>query len=405
MRRIVRLITAVLAVAIGSVGGVLWAAPASPSYLGVERTIDEIRRSWSSPGAPAQPNAPGWNALFDALLADLGSYSKAESEGERLEALNRVYQISTGLSAVTWAPAANLRQEIRQWLRPRVRLAWARQRLSETVQALPATTDANILANRSRWVNFVQDDLGHALHDYEAATTVPQRQTALNRIHQSLSLLGKGDQSRPWWPSGELQSRLNDLFNRPNLDITADVKTVAPVFDANLVETGPVLRKGYTSQVTAGTKTGFGLMPSDDGIAFFNSQLFTSVTPIWDFQNQIASDARGKQAAKLYQFDATSYDWAELTITTVLRDSGLQITPSYQHNIDAAISSQPMCGGEFGRFVAGLIGMNQQAINNRVYQGAIGNFRSASRPKPWRRDSSASRVRLSGAIPISAPRD
>jgi len=371
----VRLITAILAVGLGSLSGVLWAAPVSPSYLGVERTIDEIRRSWSSPGAPAQPNAPGWNALFDALLADLRSYSKAESEGERLEALNRVYQISTGLSNVAWAPAANLRQEIRQWLRPRVRLAWARQRLSETVQALPATTDPNILANRSRWVNFVEDDLGHALRDYDAATTVPQRQSALHRIHESLGFLGKGNQSQPWWPSSELQGAVNDLFNQPNLDITADVNTVAPVFNANLVETGPVLRKGYVSQVTAGAKTGFGLLPSDDGIAFFNSQLFTSVTPIWDFQNQIASDARGRQATKLYHFDATTYDWAELTITTVLRSSGLQISPSYRHNIDAAISSQPMCGGDFGRLVAGLIGMNQQAINNRVYQGAIGQFR------------------------------
>ena len=222
---------------------------------------------------------------------------------------------------------------------------------------------------------FVQDDLGRALHDYDAAATVSERQSALHRIHESLGLLGKGNQSRPWWPSWELQSAVNDLFNQPNLDISADVNTVAPVFNANLVESGPVTRKGYVSQVTAGPKTGFGLMPSDDGIAFFNSQLFTSVTPIWDFQNQIASDPQGRQAAKLYHFDATTYDTAELTITTVLRDSGLQITPSYGHNIDAAIGSEPTCDGGFGRLVAGLIGMNQQAINNRVYQGAIGKFR------------------------------
>ena len=208
-------------------------------------------------------------------------------------------------------------------------------------------------------------------------TTVSQRQSALHRIHESLDLLGKGNQSQPWQPSRELQAAVNDLFNQPNLDISADVNTVAPVFNANLVETGPVTRKGYVSQVTAGPKTGFGLMPSDDGIAFFNSQLFTSVTPIWDFQNQIASDPQGQRATKLYHFDATTYDWSELTITTVLRDSGLQITPSYRHNIDAAISSQPVCGGEFGRLVAGLIGMNQQAINDRVYQGAIGQFPAA----------------------------
>ncbi len=107
------------------------------------------------------------------------------------------------------------------------------------------------------------------------------------------------------------------------------------------------MRKGYVSQVTAGPKTGFGLLPSDDGIAFFNSQLFTSVTPVQDFQNQIASDAQGQRAAKLYHFDATSYDWAELTITTVLRDSGLQIAPSYRHNINAAIYLPAQPGGEY----------------------------------------------------------
>ena len=68
MRRMVRLITAILAVGLGSVSGVFGAAPVAPSYLGVEQTIETIRRAWSSPGAPAQPNAPGWNALFDALL-------------------------------------------------------------------------------------------------------------------------------------------------------------------------------------------------------------------------------------------------------------------------------------------------------------------------------------------------
>ena len=131
-----RLKTAILAVAIGSVAGVLGAAPVSPSYLGVERTIDEIRRSWSSPGAPAQPNAPGWDALFDALLADLGSYSKAESEGERLEALNRVYQISTGLSTVASGAGGQPPRGDPPMAPTSGPPRLGRQRLSETVQAL-----------------------------------------------------------------------------------------------------------------------------------------------------------------------------------------------------------------------------------------------------------------------------
>ncbi len=46
--------------------------------------------------------------------------------------------------------------------------------------------------------------------------------------------------------------------------------------------------------VTAGPKTGFGLLPRDDGISFFNSQTLTSVTPIWDFQQQMEQDPQGR---------------------------------------------------------------------------------------------------------------
>ncbi len=195
---------------------------------------------------------------------------------------------------------------MRQWLRPRVRLAWARQRLSETVQALPASTNSSVQANRSRWLEFVRNDLGNALRDYDAADSVSQRQTALHRIHESLRTLKQQNQGWSWQPSLELSAAVNDLFNRPNLDIAADVATVAPVFDANLVQSGPVTRKGYTSMVTAGPKTGFGLLPSDDGIAFYNSQSMVSVTPIWDFQQQIAAGpARpsGRKALRVQRHD------------------------------------------------------------------------------------------------------
>ena len=155
--------------------------------------------------------------------------------------------------------------------------------------------------------------------EYHGASTVAQRQEALKRVHDALRSLQTQNQERPRRPSSELQTAVNDLFNQPNLDITADVNIVQPVFDQNLVASGPVYRKGYWSQVTAGPKTGFGLLPSDDGIAFFNSQLLTSYTPITDFQNQIASETQGRKAAKLYEFSATSYDAAQLTIYTVLR--------------------------------------------------------------------------------------
>ncbi len=374
MRRMERLQSMRLAGFVGLVCAILGAVPAPTSYLGVERTIEDIRKTWTGPGASPQPNRAGWDELFDALQGDLKTYAKAESETSRLEALNRVYQISNGLGTVSWPPAARLRDEIRQWLRPRVRLAWAGRRLSDTVEALPASADPGVKANRSRWVEFVHNDLGNALRDYDAADTVSRRQAALHRVHASLRLLKEGNQSRPWSLSWELQAAVNDLFNRPNIDVVADVNTVSPLFNANLVDTGPVFRKGYWSQVTAGPKTGFGLLPSDDGIAFYNKQTLVSVTPITDFQNQIAADPQGQRAAKLYQFSATSYDWSELTITTVLRPSGLTITPSSTHNIDAAICAAPTEGGGLGRGIAALIGLNRDAITQKVKEGALPRF-------------------------------
>ena len=168
--------------------------------------------------------------------------------------------------------------------------------------------------------------------------------------------------------------------------------------------TGPVYRKGYWSQVTAGPKTGFGLLPSDDGIAFFNKQTLVSVTPITDFQNQIAADPQGQRAVKLYQFSATSYDWSELTITTVLRPSGLTITPSSTHAIDAAVSAVPTQGGGLGRAIAALIGMDRQAITERVKEGRYRSSSSRFLSRPRRKHSSASPSKPRSVMPTCEPR-
>ncbi|MGC8642603.1 MAG: hypothetical protein ACP5XB_22325 [Isosphaeraceae bacterium] len=351
------------------------AAPAPTSYVGVEKAIASIREGWTKPGGAENPNAPGWNALCSSLEADLKEYSQATSPANRLTPLNRVYQVSTALASVPWPPAMQLREELRQWLRPRVRLAWAERRLDDTIRGLPRTDDPAVQANRHRWVEFVENDLGKALGQYNSATTVSQRQEALKQVHEALASLRTRNAQRPWQPSNDLQTAVNDLFNRPNLDITADISVVQPVFEQNLVTTGPVYRKGYWSQVTAGPKTGFGLLASDNGIAFYNSQLLTSVTPITDFNNQVASDPQGQRATKLYTFSATSYDWSQLTVYTILTTTGLVITPASSHNINAVICSAPTAGGGFGRLVAGLIGMNQSRINQKVYDGAIANFR------------------------------
>ncbi len=191
-----------------------------------------------------------------------------------------------------------------------------------------------------------------------------------------MNALNDRNKSMPWGPSVQLQTALNDLYNGPNLHATADVNAVAPKLANNLVESGPVYRKGQTSYVTAGPFLGFGLIASDDGIVFYNRQALSSVTPVNGFQQQIESNPQGRKVAKLYEFGATTYDQSVLTVVAVLRPSGLQVFPDSTHATDARIGSTPIPGKGFGRAVIGLLGFNQQKVTRKVYEGAIGQIRS-----------------------------
>ena len=130
MRQMVRLLVASVAVASGFVLAASAAAPVTPSYQGVERTIQAIRKSWDARGPLRSPIGPGWDAIFDAVLNDLREYGKCCG---RYPIDWRRSTTSTSFQRFwappTWQPAANLREELREWLRPRLRLAWARRRL------------------------------------------------------------------------------------------------------------------------------------------------------------------------------------------------------------------------------------------------------------------------------------
>jgi hypothetical protein len=351
------------------------AAPAPPSYHAIERAIGDIRQSWDKSGASAQPNVPGWNTFFDALLGELRSFTTAGSEHDRLTSLERLYRMWVALEVIPWREGEALRGELRVWLRPRVQLAWAERRLVDKLRGMAPPANPAIDQNRQRWLHFVDTDLGRVLRQYDAASTVAQRQEALNRLYAALGALKEKNVAHPWVPSLTLQSALNDLYNQPNLDIAADVATLTPWLCRDVVVNGPVYHKGYVSQVTAGAKTGFGLLTSDNGIAFYNSQMMWSVTPIWDFHRQIASDRQGQRAARMYHFSATSQDYAQLTIVAVFSPDGLRLGPQYQHNVDAIIGSVPQPGRNFARLIASLFGYSQGRITNEVYQNALPRMR------------------------------
>ena len=343
------------------------ASKAAPSYLAISRAIAEVTAPWDQPGATAPEAAPGWRAFFDALGQELGTYAAAGDEQARLVSLGRLHQMSQALNGTTWAAAAPVRNALNEWLTPRVRIAWAERRLVDFVKGQQAAAPENA----DRWVKFVGDDLGAALASYEGAKTVQARRAALKTLTGVLGALRDQNRAVAWPYSTELQAAVDSLYNLPNLDVSIDANTVAPFLGNDVVTTGQIYRNGYTSQVTAGPRTGFGLMSSDEGIAFFNKQVASTVTPITDFQQQLAQQKQGKFISKLYQFGATSFDSPELTIIAIIRPStGLSLAPAYAHNISAAIAAAPQPGKGLARGALGVLGLGQRKITNKVAEQA-----------------------------------
>ena len=345
------------------------ASKAAPSYLSVTNAIKDVVEPWDKTGATVPEAAPGWRAFFDALTAELGTYASAVDEQGRLVSLNRLSKMEQALISVAWEPSSIVRSALSNWLTPRVRIAWAERRLIDFVDGQKSVPGGN--DNADPWVKFVGDDLGAALASYEGAKTVQERQTSLKALTGVLGTLQERNQAVAWPYSTELQAAVDSLYNLPNLDVSVDANAIMPFLSQNIVNSGPIYRGGYTSQVTAGPRTGFGLMSSDEGIAFYNKQLASTVTPISDFQQQLKQEKKGKLVAKLYQFGATSYDTPELTIMAIIRpSSGLSISPAYAHSISAAISAAPQAGKGLARGLLGILGLNQQKITNKVGEQA-----------------------------------
>src|SRR5690349_2037362 len=111
--------------AVGVLGAGFGAAPAAPSHYAIEQGNKPIRESWEAPDAVRQPNAQGWSGRFGTMIDQLKGSSTVTDENGRRAALDRVSQVSVALKGTSWAPAVELREGLRSWLRPRVRLAWA----------------------------------------------------------------------------------------------------------------------------------------------------------------------------------------------------------------------------------------------------------------------------------------
>ncbi|CAN5863593.1 hypothetical protein BH23PLA1_BH23PLA1_38320 [soil metagenome] len=355
-----------------SSGMAFGATPATPSYIQIDQRIQQIRSAWETQEAEQQPNSESWIQFFDALQAELRDHAEAADNQARLRSLERLYRYWMALGGTYWVPALEVRSALEHWLRPRIALSWAEIRLAEAVQGMAPAGTPEAQANRDQWLSF-RDNLRDALREYESASTALERRVALRKIHGGLDSLRDIMVHRPWGPALTLQASLDELFDRPNLSATASADALSPFLNQDVVQPDVVYFRGQTSYVTPGPKTGYGLLHSDQGIAFYNSQFSHSVTPIRGFQQEVAQDPQGRQAANLYHFSATGYNTAHINATALLTSNGLFLYPATSSNITASIGSAPIPGHgrHVVRTVAGVAGFDQGRITNEVRQEAI----------------------------------
>lgn len=358
---------------VGLVATSLGAAPAAPSYYAILKKLDAIQGGWKELTPDQHPTMTSWSRLFDAIRAELQRYRTSADAEQRVQALNKLHQMSQSLDSTRWAPAASVREELRSWLKPRVGLAWAEYRLLEAIAAIPPEQ----AAKRDGWRSYIDSKLRPALHEVERADTVANRLKAMDRVDETLEALNQANGPRAWSPTLPLSGALHDLYSHPNVEVTVDRSVVTnAVMKRGLVEPGWIYFKNQWSFVTPGPITNIGFVPTADGIQVVISQAMRSVTPIQGFQEQIAADPQGKRAAKMYQFDATSQNDAVLTMNVLFRlSSGLQLASSYLHGISAAIGTTPQPGGGLQRAIAGLLGYNQRRITQEVYDNAMPRLR------------------------------
>ena len=344
----------------------LGAAPATPTYYEVTQRIDEASSILSSGGAAEK--AEGWTTFFNAVKGELDAQASAEDAEERLAHLERLGRMRDVLAGAGWGPSARVAGALSEWLEPRLGVARA---LGDLGRAVDALGDGSV-EPKGPWSEFVEK-FGQAARDYENAASVTDRLNALRKLRGGLDSLRATQWHRPWAPAVALERQLDQLFDRPNVQIVADVSILEPYLNQDPVKAETIAFKGQVSQVTPGPRTGFGLMPSNDGIAFYNSQYAYSVTPIQGFQQQVAADPQGQRAANLYQFAATSYNTNHVMAVAVLTPNGLFVDPQSTPSVSAAFGAtpQPGFGPALTRGIASLIGLNRQAILGKLQQQAL----------------------------------
>ena len=360
------------ALALGIVGlmavGALGASQATPSYYDVNQKVERARAAFAD---DESQKAAGWNTFFDAIDEELQAQGAAGSAADRLEHLERLGRIRDALGGVYWAPATAVQGSLTNWLEPRLALNRALVQLDETVEA-----QGDDWSPKAAWATYV-DDLDAAIGAYEAAETASQRLNASRKLRGALDSLRTNLRSRPWAPAFALEQTLDTVLDGPNLSLAADLNILQPFLAQQVVKPEVINFKGQTSYVQPGAYTGWGLMESNQGIAFYNGQWSYSTTPVQGFQQQVASQPQGDLAANLYQFASTIYNTNHVTAVAVITPNGLIVDPQNAPSVTAgfAAAPQPGAGSAIGRGLASLVGFDRQRILNELREQALPRIR------------------------------
>jgi hypothetical protein len=351
-------------------------APAPPSFDGVTKSIEAARAEWSQLEPNQAGAVPGWSAYLDSISAELGVFRAATTDEDRRASLEKLAGLAAGLRQSAGGLQL-VRTELEEWLRPRRAVHDARSALLNALAAFAPPTDDADAANRKKWQTFLDERLLTALTDYERASTLSDRHAAGERLTKVLADLRERNAQYQWQPALFMAQAMGDYCDRPNLDIAIDNSFLAnSIGRRGIVAHERIYFRDQWSTVTPGAVQGVGFVPNGNGITVQVRQAMTSITPVQGFHEQLAADARGKRAAKLYTFGATTRnDGVAILQATIDLPFGVRLQPMQLVNFTAAISSVPTPGGGMGRLFASLLGQSQTKITQKVYEGAIGRMR------------------------------
>ena len=197
------------------------AAPATPSYVAVERAMSRIETDWETIPPDRNPHAESWRTLFGLIRQDLQTYSKSEkarrpARGE----MRRLYDISESLSTTGWPAAAEVREELR-----RVAPSSNGPGLGR-VSRLEAANRGDS-EQRDQWNTYIKDKLRPAVSAVESAASVNDRVQAVDRLHGVIDKGRDQIQGSPFAQTASLMVALDDLYDTPNLELILDGSAVS----------------------------------------------------------------------------------------------------------------------------------------------------------------------------------